>query len=101
MGSMPRCDTHRMQLFCTLKSHIHTADGDFIPAGTPVQVLQWTASGEPAIEVRVSAYMWSDREEHDGSEDFDGFVNAGLYVSVSPKKLKFLEMRSVKKGKAR
>ena len=40
------------KLICTLKESIVTDEGDFIPEGTPVQVLQW-ANRVGSIEVRT------------------------------------------------
>ncbi len=38
----------KKKLFCSLVNGIVTASGDFIPAGSPVQVLQW-GSGEKVL----------------------------------------------------
>jgi hypothetical protein len=71
------------RLVCTLKTHVLTGEGDFIPAGTPVQVVGWAEDGNQ-IEVRAAAYMYAgeyDYEEIDKRESH-GCVGRGLWLSV-------------------
>lgn len=74
------------KLICTLKESIVTDDGDFIPEGTPVQVLQW-ANRVGSIEVRTHAYMWADREEL--NDNSNGSTGKGLVIEVHPSQLKY------------
>ena len=87
------------KLICTLKESIVTDDGDFIPEGTPVQVLQWAgmvgrafdAGGQTnflgSIKVRTHAYMWADREEL--NDKSNGSTGKGLVIEVHPSQLKY------------
>ena len=77
-------------LFCTLINHVETDEGDFIPAGTPVQVLQWSDKGK-TIWVRCEAYMYGDGVKEDKLDRFEGAVNTGLHIEVDPKNLQFKE----------
>jgi hypothetical protein len=83
------------ELFCTLVNHIMTDEGDFIPAGTPVDVLgisgkerpgYYESDGrpaiEPVIECRVRAYVFCDTFDPDKP-----CVGSGLLVGVSPDNL--------------
>ncbi len=87
-----------LKLVCTLNTHVITDEGDFVPAGTPVQVMGWSGydratrgdSGgdkKPAtVEVRTAAYMYAETfsyGEIEGGYD-TGAVGRGLYLSVPP-----------------
>ena len=78
------------KLTCTLKSYVTTREGDFIPAGTPVQVVGWANEGR-LIEVRCGAYMFADdfniNDIVDGRSH--GCVGSGLFVAVPPSSLEF------------
>ena len=88
------------KLTCTLKHHVITGEGDFIPEGTPVQVLGWSDDdkpGRPRIEVMSSAYMYADSyslEAVANGED-TGAVGYGLFLSVAPESLAFLKSEQV------
>lgn len=72
------------KLFCTLKNSIRTRDGDFVPAGTPVQVIGWADNGE-WVEVRADAYMYADSFDMESVENREnhGCVGRGLWLSVA------------------
>ena len=83
------------ELFCTLMRHVMTDEGDFIPAGTPVDVIgisdrerlgYYGQDGrpltEPVIECRVRAYVFCDTYNPDKP-----CVGSGLFVGVSPDNL--------------
>jgi hypothetical protein len=85
----------KQQLFCTLINHVMTAEGDFIPAGTPVDVIcisgrerlgYYGQDGrplvEPVIECRVRSYVFADTFDPDNPR-----VGSGLLVGVSPDNL--------------
>ena len=80
-------NTHK--LFCTLINHVVTDEGDFVPAGTPVQVLQWDKG--KTILVRCSSYMFSSGVEDDKLGSFHGAIGKGLYIEVDPQNLQFKE----------
>lgn len=81
-----------LKLICTLKTHIVGPEGDFIPAGTPVQVIGWTADGK-SIEVRTHAHVycdhWDDMYEAIERGEYTGSVGSGLYVPVPPEALAY------------
>lgn len=83
------------KMICRLREHVVTGEGDFIPAGTPVQVVGW-ADGDNygKIEVRTEAYMWCDTFSMDAVENGDdgGCVGSGLWLTVDPTNLTFAEM---------
>ena len=83
------------QLFCELVRHVMTDEGDFIPAGTPVDVLgisgkerlgyyerDGSPAIEPVIECRVRAYVFCDTFDPDKP-----CVGSGLVVGVRPDNL--------------
>jgi hypothetical protein len=85
-----------LKLICTLRNHVITDEGDFVPAGTPVQVIGWSGNDrggevtEPArIEVRTSAYVFADTFDYESVSNgySTGCVNDGLYLSVPPEAL--------------
>lgn len=75
------------KLVCTLTRHIITDEGDFIPKGTPVEVLQWNQADSNFIVVRTSVYMYTDYEE-DWS-NASGFIHEGLHILVKPEDLEY------------
>jgi hypothetical protein len=91
-----------LSLTCALRSHVITDEGDFLPAGTPVQVIGWTASdreqddsngGErQGVEVRAEVYMhdgqWDWVEVSDGRSG--GSIHRGLNLTVDPENLVYL-----------
>jgi hypothetical protein len=83
-----------LKLICTLKTHIVGPEGDFIPAGTPVQVIGWDDDGK-RIEVRTTAHVYADAWEgmYEAIEagEFTGSVGSGLYVPVPPDALFYSE----------
>jgi hypothetical protein len=83
-----------LKLICTLKTHIVGPEGDFIPAGTPVQVIGWDDDGK-SIEVRTGAHVYPDMWEgfYDAIENGEttGSVGSGLYVPVPPEALVYSE----------
>jgi hypothetical protein len=79
-----------MQLECMLKSHLITSEGDFIPAGTPCKVLQWSTTDNNLIVVKTTAYMHAGGVgENENINTSDGQVCRGLVVNVAPSKLQF------------
>lgn len=93
----------RLKLICTLTRHVVTGEGDFVPAGTPVQVIGWSGNdnGEELevngkVEVRASAYMYADGFDYSAIEDGSdtGAVNTGLFLSVPPNALRYDEERT-------
>ena len=77
-------------LICTLtKTHV-SADGDFIPKGTPVKVLQWCAGKENFVDVRTEVHMYADHVNDDALEDYHGAIGRGLYISVSIEDLEYM-----------
>lgn len=91
-------------MICKLREHVITDEGDFLPAGTPVQVVGWgdgdkddpAAADGGKVMVRSMAYMWcgeysaSDIEEcRDG-----GCVGTGLWLAVHPGNLMFSDIRT-------
>ena len=81
-------NTHKMLLFCTLINHVETDEGYFIPAGTPVQVLQRSDKGH-TIWVRCHCYMHGNGVKEDKLSGFNGAVNKGLHIQVDPKNLQY------------
>lgn len=82
--------SEKLKLICTLNRHIVTDEGDFVPAGTPVQVVGWSKDqDEPRVEVRSWVYMYADSYDYDAIEDGrdTGAVNDGLFLSVPPEAL--------------
>jgi hypothetical protein len=82
--------SEKLKLICTLKRHIISDEGDFIPEGTPVQVIGW-ADDSKSIEVRSSAYMYCDHYSIDAvvSGKDTGAVGSGLFLSVPPDALAY------------
>lgn len=98
-------------LRCRLKRPVVTADFDLIPAGTPVQVLQWADNSkaldlrprllneELKVRVRVDAYMYLDDDTSHRDTELNvrprnilkkyGFVNSGLIVETQANNLSF------------
>lgn len=82
--------SEKLKMICTLKRHIITDEGDFIPEGAPVQVIGW-ADDEKSVEVRAGAYMYADHYSIDAvvrGED-TGAVGSGLFLSVPPDALAY------------
>lgn len=83
------------KMICKLREHVVTDEGDFVPAGTPVQIAGW-ADGDNygKIEVRTLAYMWCDTFSMDAIENGrdGGCVGSGLWLAVSPENLQFSEL---------
>jgi hypothetical protein len=79
-----------LKLICTLKTHIVGPEGDFIPAGTPVQVIGWDDDGKN-IEVRTTAHVyaqgWAEMYEEIDAGESTGSIGRGLYVPVPPEVL--------------
>jgi len=88
--------SQKLKLTCRLKHHVVTDEGDFVPEGTPVQVVGWADDGK-RIEVRTSAYVFPDTWDHEEiAEGRDtGAINDGLFLSVSPESLVYLNCRPV------
>lgn len=88
--------SERMKLTCRLKHHVVTDEGDFIPEGTPVQVVGWTDGGD-RIEVRTSVYVypdnWNPESIIEGRDT--GAIGGGLFLSVPPESLVYLDCRTV------
>lgn len=84
----------QVKLICTLKTHIIGPEADFIPAGTPVQVIGWADDGK-SIEVRTTAHVYCDtwEEIYDQIENGEstGAIGDGLYVPVPPEALVYSE----------
>lgn len=84
----------QVKLICTLKTHIVGPEGDFIPAGTPVQVIGWSDDGK-SIEVRTAVHVfcdtWSSIYEEVERGESTGAINHGLYVPVPPDALVYSE----------
>lgn len=85
-----------LKLICTLKHHIVGPEGDFIPEGTPVQVIGWTEDGKE-IEVRTTAHVYVYHWDYEAIEarEFAGCVNDGLYLSVPPAALVYSDCHQV------
>ncbi len=93
-------DFRRFTLMCRLRTHVITDEADFVPAGTPVKVMGWAGNSAgdvarsggvalpvyPKVEVRTSAYMYSDTHDCDTGAASTG---CGLYLSVDPDNLVF------------
>jgi len=83
-----------LKLICTLKTHIVGPEGDFIPAGTPVQVIGWDDDGK-SIEVRTTAHVyvdgWAGMYEAIEAGESTGLIGSGLYVPVPPEALVYSE----------
>lgn len=96
MATTTEPTTNQKVLMCRLRRHIIT-DSDFIPAGTPVQVLGWTGNDEGGpgakdasrVEVRASAYMYADTFDYDARTSA---VGVGMCLSVDPCDLEFLSI---------
>lgn len=78
-----------MKLLCKLKKHVITADHDFIPCGSPVQVLQWDESGNK-ITCQTVVHVYCDRVD-DESQAGEGFIGEGLYIDVLPEDLEYFD----------
>lgn len=76
------------KMICTLVKHVITDEGDFIPAGMPVSVLQWSHS-DHQIFVRVYRYMYADSIGHEGWDEHEGFIHNGLIIKTLPENLNF------------
>lgn len=86
-------------LYCTLRDPVITGDGDFIPAGTPVEVVGWAGGNgiegsNRRIECRATAYMWSGEFDACGVMERRcggcvGGLTDGLWFDVDPSNLKF------------
>lgn len=85
----------KQQLFCTLVRHVVTDEGDFIPAGTPVDVIccgervrfgflkpDGTQATEVVIECRVRSYAFQAEFDPDRPA-----VGSGLFITVKPDNL--------------
>jgi hypothetical protein len=92
----------KAQLFCTLKHHVITEDGDFVPAGTPVDVIccgererlgVYKPDGTPAadvvVECRARSYAFRAEFEPDRPA-----VCSGLFITVKPENLIYQGSRS-------
>lgn len=81
------------KLMCRTCDPIITEEGDFIPKGTPVQVLHRSEeeSIPPKVECRTTAYVYIGDIPEDLS-GWDGNVRPGLYLSIPVNELEFLEM---------
>lgn len=78
------------KMICTLVKHVVTDEGDFIPAGMPVDVLQW-ANDDDQIYVRAYRYMYVDSINEETAEwsEHQGFIHDGLIIKTSPENLNF------------
>ena len=85
-----------LKLTCRLKHHFISDEGDYIPEGTPVQVIGWADDGK-RIEVRSWAYVYPDPYNYDeivaGIDT--GAVNDGLFLSVPPESLVYKDSERV------
>jgi hypothetical protein len=85
---------NKHKLICKLNRFVVTAEGDFIPNGTPCEVLRWDKAEEGKIEVRTKAYMYAD----DLGDDRNGpvpVVNYGLIIAVDPIDLVYKDSFSI------
>lgn len=69
------------ELYCRLTEFKSTEEGDFIPKGTPVQVLGWSDKKEGFLICRTSVYIYTDSLPNDFRK-WNGNVNDGLYIDV-------------------
>lgn len=70
-----------MRMYCKLNQQVITKEKDFIPVGTPVQVIGWNKFNGKMIDVKVTAYMfYSDTE----AEISNGNIHSGLELTVRP-----------------
>ena len=91
-------------MICKLREHVITDEGDFLPAGTPVQVAGWgdgdkrdpVAEDSGKVMVRSMAYMWcGEYSVNDIEECRDGgCVGTGLWLAVHPGNLMFSDIRT-------
>jgi hypothetical protein len=88
--------SQKLKLTCRLKHHVVTDEGDFVPEGTPVQVVGWADDGK-SIEVRTSVYVFPDTWEASAIVEArdTGSVNDGLFLSVPPESLVYLDCQKV------
>lgn len=87
-------------MICKLKVAHITEEGDFIPAGMLVQVLQWKQhkSAEAFVEVvdvRVAGYMFADSVSDEKLPESDGAIGRGLHIRVKATDLVFHSMSSL------
>jgi len=73
----------QIKLICRLQHHVISRDGDFIPNGSPVQVIGFSDDGKQ-IEVMSLAHVYADvpRYEHISAGASTGCVNDGLFFYV-------------------
>jgi len=96
MATTTEPTTNQKVLLCRLRRHVIT-DSDFVPAGTPVQVLGWTGNDEDGpgakdasrVEVRAAAYMYAETFSYSARTTA---VGVGLCLSVHPSNLEFLSI---------
>jgi hypothetical protein len=79
------------QLYCTLTNPVITAHGEFIPKGTPVQLIRWDEKNEGMVVVRTPVCMFV-------SKDDTNAIHGGLFTSVAPHALEYHSHKVVSKG---
>lgn len=76
----------KIKLYCKLVNQVITDEGDFIPKGTPCEVIRWSRE---KITVRSVAYMYCDDDKEDDSGQPIPNVNDNLLVDVLPSDLEY------------
>jgi hypothetical protein len=86
----------QVKLICRLTQHVFTPQGDFIPNGTPVQVIGRTQGMK--IEVMSIAHIYADapQYEHIVAGESMGCTNKGLFFDVSPESIIFDSVTTVR-----
>lgn len=93
----------KYHLTCTLKTHVITDDGDFLPAGTPVTVYGWNDPCGPdrgKLECRAFAYVYAGEFSHPShgvtlGEDDCPAVGTGYWLAVAPKNLAYSDVEAI------
>lgn len=74
------------KMTCRLINCVITNEGDFIPAGMLVDVLQWSHEDE-LLYVRTHLYMYADSAKLQEWSNHQGFIHDGLIIKTSPENL--------------
>lgn len=73
-------------LVCKTIKPLTPLGGDFIPAGTPVEVLNWDSSSPCKVLCRARVYMYADGTPTDLTE-WKGNISTGLIFSTEAENL--------------
>lgn len=80
MGRPSKFCKHFLQ--CHLTEWHKTDEGDFIPAGTPVNVMGWSDQDEGMLDVQCAAYVFAG-DDHRDSRPYP-CVGTGLHFTADP-----------------